>query len=212
MNRRHQEHLAAERRRKRMTFLFSMFVILTMVGGIFAAMLYNPATQERMEYGDHEIAIKELAGGGSVYTLELNGNDVELQHLPALVTYLDVDPGVAPLLAGAQQLALVADANTTPEELPLVDYARFQLALGLPAPSFTAMTGENAYNQPVFNCSMASPQLPVLLFTPSNGTPRITRDGSCVTVEGSGRGLLAAKDRLLYERYGIIAGGHVIED
>ncbi len=212
MNRRHQEQLAKERRRKRMVFVFSLFIVLTMIGGIFAAMLYNPATQDRMEYGDHELYVKELAGGGSVYALKVDGNEVELQHLPALVTYFEVDPGVAPLLAGAQQVALVADVNTSTEEFPLVDYARFQLAVGLSVPSFTAMTGANAYNQPIINCSMASPQMPVLLFISTNGTPSITRDGSCVLVQGSGRGLLAAKDRLLYERMGVIVDGQVIED
>lgn len=212
MNRRHQEHLAKERRRKRTVFAFSLFIVLTMIGGIFAAMLYNPTVQDRMEYGDHELYVKTLAGGGSVYALKIDGNEVELQHLPALVTYLDVDPGVAPLLTGAQQLALVADANTTPEDLPLVDYARFQLALGLSVPSFTAMTGVNPYNQPIVNCSMASPQMPVLLFMSTNETPRVILEGSCVLVQGSGRGLLAAKDRLLYERLGVIVNGQVIED
>ena len=208
--RRHHEHIAYERRRKRVAIVFSVFVVLSMVGAIFVAMLYNPTAQDKLEYGEHEIDVKELPGGGSVYTID--GNDIELQHLPPLVTYVEVDPGVTPVLGNAQQIALVADTNSTPEDLALVDYARLQLALGLRTPSFSAMTGENAYGLPVINCSAASPQMPVVLFTAVNDTPRIDLDGSCVIVRATGRGILAAKDRLLYERLGIIADGQVVEE
>jgi len=211
-NRRYRDHLAKERSRKRVSFIFSAIVVLLMVGGIFAAMLYNPAQTEDRSYGDYEIGDKPVTGGGSVYVIELNSNEIELQHLPTFVTYVEMDESAAPLIANAQQLALVADANASLEDLSLIDYARLQLTLGLPTPIASGMSGENTYGLPVITCDLASPQMPVVLFTSVNDTPSIRVNGSCVIISGTGRGILAAKDRVLFERYGIMTNGVVTED
>lgn len=210
--RRQDDHHAQERRRKRITTAFSAFVVFIMVGGIFAAMLYNPQQAEDRKYNGHVIGDKALSGGGSVYVIELNKNQVELQHLPALVTYVEVDPAAMTLITNAQQLALVADANATMEDLSLIDYARLQLTLGLPTPTASGMSGENSYGLPVITCAQGSPQMPVVLFTSANTTPSVTTNGSCITVSGTGRGILAAKDRILFERYGIMTNGVVTEE
>ncbi len=200
-----------ERRRQRRNLIFSLIVIFLFVGGGVAGYYLGGTgsnNQNQLVYGKYEFTYKTLASGGVVLTTKMNNNDIEFQSLPSQDGDISVDPAAIALLKNAQQVALVSDQNMTLDDASLVDYARLQIALAIPNAFNGMTTNDTRYRLPVINCSMASPQMPVVLFNITNDT-RVVTQGDCIVLDAEQQELLRVKDRILFEYYGILGNGQV---
>jgi hypothetical protein len=206
-----QEH---DKRRRRIALFGSLFMVLILLFSTFAYYMTGNTGQgnDQMSYPGYEFRFKDLGGGRGVLVTDINGQEVEFQALPVLVGYLEVDPVAVQLIKNAPQVVLVSDPNESLEYRTNVDYARLQLNLAIPKMVNAMSTPDDRYQMPVANCSMASPQTPVVMFVSSNGTneSRVTTNGACITVMGEDRELLYTKDRIIYEYYGILDNGQVV--
>jgi hypothetical protein len=201
-----------EERRKRRTAIIALLIVGLMAFSSLAYVLVdNTSSGNQMEYGDYEFEFRDLGGGAGVLITEINGQEVEFQNLPVQVGYLEVDPAAIALLQASQQVALAAPTDIDQQDAAMIDYARLQLSLAIPK-TFNAMTAEDSrYMLPVLNCSHASPQMPVIVFTNANQTT-ITTEGACILVNGQQRDLMRLKDRIIFEYYGILKDGQVVDD
>lgn len=198
-----------ERRRQRRVLFASLFIIAIMVFSTFAYYITGTNGQDQLVYGDYEFSLKPI-DYGSVWITYINNQEVEFQTLPVQVTYLQVDPTAIDLLRNANNIVLTADTNITMEDASFIDYARLQLGLAIPK-TMNAITAANEqYTLPVVDCSMASPQMPVVYFTMSNETG-VTVEGSCILLNGQITDILRLKDRIIFEYYDILKNGQVVE-
>lgn len=201
-----------EKRRQRRVMFFGIFMIAVMLFSTFAYyMTTTPGTENQLEYGDYEFSYRDLGGGAGVLVAEVGGQEVEFQNLPVQVGFLQVDPQAIVLLQNANQVALSTSTNLSQENASIIDYARLQLTLAMPK-AFNAMSEADArYALPVFTCADATQQLPVLLLVPGNESS-VTVEGSCIILQGQDRSLLQLKDRLIFEYYGIMSNGVVVDE
>lgn len=206
-----------EKQRQRRVLIFSIFMIGLLVFSTFAYFLSSPgsAGTTQLEYGDYEFWYDprpEWGTDAAVLVTEINGQEIEFQGLPVEVGYLNVSSEAVTMLKAANQIALSTPTDLAIDDASTVDYVRLQLGLAIPK-AFNAMsTDDERYSLPVFTCDEATPQLPVVLFNATNETASVTLDGSCVIVNGEGRRLMQLKDRLIYEYYGILRDGEVVDD
>ncbi|MDD9954530.1 MAG: hypothetical protein OXR66_09455 [Candidatus Woesearchaeota archaeon] len=198
-----------EKRRKRMVLVFGIFMIFLMVFSVVSVINTSPSGSNRFDYGDIEFALENRPNGGSVLIAELNGQPVEFQNLPTQVGYLEMDPSIIPILRTASVVAMTADPSLELYDLGFIDYIRLQIGVAF-GKAYTAMTAENDYNLPVVTCANASYEQPVLQFNLTNETAEITESNYCITIHGRDQGLMRAKDRLIFEYYGILQNGEVI--
>ena len=184
-----------------------------MIFSVAEVMLYGGGTGEnQMEYGDYEFEYRDLGAGAGVLVTSINGQEIEFQNLPTQVGYIEVDPSAIFLMKNSKQIALLSDPNMSIDDASMVDYARLQLGLAIPEKAFNAMDkSDERYQLPVLNCSVATPQMPVVVFNMSNDT-RITTDGYCVILHGQERDLMRLKDRVIFEYYNILDNGTVVDE
>jgi hypothetical protein len=108
------------------------------------------------------------------------------------------------------QVVLTANPNSSLEDASTIDYARLQLALAIPKMANAMTQPDDRYLLPVVTCMNATPQVPVVTFDLANES-RVSVSGSCITVHAQQRELLLVKDRLIFEYYGIMKDGQVVE-
>jgi hypothetical protein len=201
-----------EKSRQRKVIIFSLVMIGLMVFSVAEVILYRGGSSDgsKLDYGKYAFSYKDYGNGRGVLVTQINGQDVEFQSLPVQVGDLAVDPNAISLMKGSQQLILTVDPNITQQEASTVDYARLELGLAIPktVPAITAP--DERYTLPVVNCSRATPETPVLLFNMSNETG-LKAYGSCLVLNAEQGDILRMKDRIIFEYYGILKDGQVVE-
>jgi len=185
-------------------------MIFLMIFSVVSVINFNPANRNDLTYGEYEFELESRPGGGSVIVTELNGQQVEFQNLPLQVAYLDVDPLAISLLRNGQQVVLVTDPSYNENDAGFIDYARLQLGLALLKTANAMSREDDRFEQPVLNCTHASPQMPVVMFNITNTTSSVTTDNSCIFINARDQDLMRLKDRIIFEYYGIIENGEVV--
>ena len=182
-----------------------------MVFSISEVVLYRGSSPsgEPTTYGDYEFVLTPL-DQGQVWTTKISGQEVQFQSLPTQVGYLEIDPVAIGLLKGAQQVVLTNDMNQTPENAGTIDYAKLELGLAIPKAIPAMLNPDERYKLPVINCSRATPQSPVLIFNVTNDTS-LRAYGSCIVLNAEFGDILRVKDRIIYEYYGILRDGQVVD-
>lgn len=199
-----------EKKRKRLIIIFGTIMITTMVVSIIGFTDFSGTAGSQMRYGDYEFELQQRANGGTVLVSAVNGIQVEFQNLPLQVTHLQVEPEAVSLMRNAQQVILSADPLETPQDAALIDYARLQLERAFGKTVSAISTPNETYTLPIFNCTMASPQFPVVMFNLSNGTGTVVVEGSCIWFNGRDQELMRIKDRMIFEYLGILEQGAVV--
>jgi hypothetical protein len=192
--------------RKRRVLIFSLIMVFLMVFSFASIIVVNDSGSLQKSYGNYEFGMRDMGQGRGVYTLQLNGQELEFQNLPIQVGFLAVDPTAVQLMKNAQTIVLAADPNASIDNAMTVDYARFQLTLALGKTSSALTMLDERFTLPVVNCSMASPMQPVMIFNISNAST-VTTQGSCILVNAENAEILRFKDRLIFEYYDIMTNG-----
>lgn len=200
-----------ERKRKRSVIVFGIIMIFLMVFSVASYIGTNPQGSSDLTYGDFAFRYDTRGDGSGVLLTEINGRTIEFQNLPVQVQHLPVDSSAIAAMQAAPQIVMSASPALDPQEGATVDYARFQLALAIPKMASAMSEPDERFSLPVLNCSHASPEMPVLLFAVSNATPSLENNANCLVLSGEQRAILQLKDRIIFEYYGILENGTVVE-
>ena len=199
------------RKKKRWAITGGIAMARLMVLSIVGIINVDPtATGQQLEYGPYEFRVETRANGGTVLVTEINGVSVEFQNLPTQVGYLDMDPSITPTLQNAQQIGLVSSPNLSEYDAGNVDYARLQFALAFQK-TVNGMSGPGEHSQTILTCDRATRQFPLVFFNITNQTTRLSADENCITLTGKDQDLMRLKDRLIFEYYGILQNGEVVD-
>jgi hypothetical protein len=199
-----------EKRRQRIALFGSLFMIALLVFSSVAYYYDSGATTSDQTYNNYEFTAKTYADTRGVWVTEINGTEVEFQNLPPQVAALPYDASITPLLQNAAYIGVLADPNVDADNAPAIGYIRLQF-FNAWQKTFSAqiVPTENAV-LPVLTCANATVQAPFILLNVSNETS-IHREGYCIIVNGEQRGLLDAKDRLIFEYFSILKNGEVTD-
>lgn len=209
-----RRRLAKDARRQRINqVLIGIFFIVIMVGSIWGFSMSNAPTEP--QYGETTFSFNgeafEVEADGE--TLILHGVPVDatqdgflIQNIFNQVVTVRVDEDVLPLLTEAEYFATTFDPETPQPEIQLIDLLRYNLeqvpnrfdGILAPDPRYAGLQA--------VTCASAKPTYPVVQFLLRNETlgANVTRSGDCITVAGDAQGLLAAKDVLILELYGVV--------
>lgn len=166
------------------------------------SMSYNGQTFKATQQG-----FTTKLGGTTVvlqdWPLNVNASQVFMQNIYGNVVLVTVDPGVLELLASTDTFGVTF--NPESPAIEFVDLSRFDLAQHYSVVSGQLWNSSN-YEMPVFNCSAATPQIPVVqLLITNSSNASITLNGNCLTLSGDPQGLLATKDYLILAKYGVFS-------
>ena len=207
-----KKRITTQRKKQIYGIIVGGLMILLMVVGMAGYGFNAPGAGPDLTYGDYEFVLEQRPNGGSVLTATMGTETVEFQNLPDQVGYLDMSPTAIGLLRNAQQIALVSDPTAAELQRANIDYARLQMTLAFQKPVIQGMNAEGDHGQVVLGCDRSSQAFPVVMFNLSNETTRITTEGTCIYLTGLDREMMRLKDRVIFEYYGILRDGEVVDE
>jgi hypothetical protein len=199
-----------ERTRRRVALFGSLFMIALLVFSSVAYYYQGGDTTNDQTYNGYTFTAKAYDGTRGVWIAKMDGEEVEFQNLPPQVAALPYDASITPLLQNAAYIGITADPNVDENNAPAIGYDRLQFFNAWKKTFNVQTVAAEGSALPVMSCENASLQMPFIFLNVSNETS-IRRDGNCIIVNGEQRGLLDAKDRLIFEYYGLLQNGVVAE-
>jgi hypothetical protein len=190
-----------ERRDKRKKVIIGIIISVLMVLSGFGVYLSGAGAQQSLL---KEQGVKfKINYDLNVYEAKISGVPLQFYFLPSGVSDVVVTAGFADPIRNAQAVVVTFDPTVSQVNLQVLDSIRFDFSSILGKPVINAVLSEHpSYPLPVVSCANATVQLPVIAFELADKT-RIVHDGSCVTIYGNESSFLAARDRFVYEYYGI---------
>ena len=187
---------AQEKREKRVRFWMGAFIIGIMILSsiAFVFVFHAPATTPQGTATTFPYEIRD----NMIYT-QVDGKELSFYSFPD--QSFSVPQEAVDALTGTDVVVVAFDPTDT-ENAQIIELVRWDLATYLPAQQAAlVLSPSEQYTYPVGGCEQATPVTPVVKII--NGTPDISINGSCVTIQGQGLILLQLRDQLLYAYYGL---------
>lgn len=207
----HVRRVDPEKKRQRIALFGSIFMIALLLFSSVAYYYDTASSGSQSKFNGFEFTPKTYDDTRGVWVTTIDGEEIEFQSLPPQVTSIPYDASITPLLANAQYIGITADPAVDLDNAPAIGYVRLQLYLAWKKTFNGQIAPQEGTVLPVFGCANATAGVPVIFFNVSNETA-IRREGDCVIVTGEQRGLLEAKDRLIFEYFGMLNNGEVPEE
>lgn len=193
----------AEERQRRTKIIVSVIVAGLFILSVFSVMLYSPTAPQGQQVQDGGQGFSTVTQGQQTYyQTEIDGVDRQFLFLPSTTRTIPAEFNQS--ILDAQMVAVGFDP--TQDNLSVIDYARsiisrdFSERGQVPIPVTTANSSQ--YDMDVIDCTTTDTSGFIFLYA---NTTRITQEGSCVLVQGTGPSqLLQALEQLRYRYYGVI--------
>ena len=190
-------HDAGAKIRKFMVY----FIGFIMIGSVFGVVFFGFGSDvtSTSKYNGFKFVNK-----GSFWSTTVNGREALFTYLPKDVEQILFDNGAADKIRNVFQIDTTSDFNDTLAQ-PIA-LAQFQMGVTLNNFGVFVRNGftDNRSNFPVLSCEAATKFVPVIYFKSSN-TTNVHLEENCIVAEAlDGADALRIKDRLVYERLGII--------
>ena len=175
--------------------VFMGFILTTSL--IVLAFQLNPASgSNSIIYGDTSFRIDQRQG---LYTFQLDGVEHRTTRLPQEVEYLEVPDAFVSDATSASRI--VVTRSELPDEA--LATASFFLVESLSKSNRYAVSQGYTDREPIVDCSSATDQNVVVLFTQSNDTT-LTYEDRCLTASYATQlGVLDTKNAIMYRLLGV---------
>ena len=182
------------------------FMGFIMIGSLFGIIFLgfggggNQASPARISYND-----LEFFNRGSFWSTNVNGIEALFTYPPTDLELIIADNSAIDRLKNRVQIDVTSDFNDTYAE----GIALAQYQMGITLNNFnifsrSGFTTAQGHNLPVFSCSSATINVPVVYFKSGNST-RIYIEDNCIIAESVfPEDVIRIKDRLVYGILGII--------
>jgi hypothetical protein len=198
----------AEEKKKWPIILVAGFIMFSMIISIFAIVLDNQSSSVP-DYNKNSFVVTTNG-----YKTEINGKYMDFYYHPLDVESIKFDKYITYQLQGMSGLGIVFDPNQNiTDNLIYIDVFRYDLQMQLDKDLYYGIlnASEKYPNIPVVNCSVATPEYPLIVInTNITNSDRNTmfsiseENSNCIILNAKLRDLLAAKDRLVYTYYGVM--------
>ena len=178
------------------------FIAFIMISSAFAVIFYGFADQTTSLKYEGITFTKSNIGWDS----KIDGKRYSFYYHPSEVEFINVSDRVLEKIA-SYQLDMTSDSESEfKDTIALVEYDLSTLLnSNYNVFSRTGFINENEFYLPIFNCSMATEDIPVIYFTFSNATSVSLKD-NCIVVEArNDPDFLRIKDRLVYGLLSVIS-------
>jgi hypothetical protein len=206
-----------EKRKKRISIIFTVGIAIIMVASIFAIVIDNQS-QGLPQYNKHSFVLtnaNELTGTNG-YKTKINGTFQEFYYYPSDLERINLSSNIITTIKNGQGIGFIfnPEENLT-DNLQYIDVIRYELQSQIDKPVYFGITQNSSkydlpvatkYSLPIVDCDSATAQFPLILINTSLDTSFIesTNNPNCIIMNAKLRELLAAKDRLVYSYYDIM--------
>jgi len=187
------------KKEKRKKMMMSLFIAFIMVASLFGVIFYgNSNSNSVKDYG-----INFEVTQNNQFLAKVGGEQRLFYVLPTEAESISTDEGVFDLLRSSSSLVYSFDPSMDTDNLVIIDVVRYDLDQSIMIPTSSAIDAENGdFTLPVWACDNATEILPVVHFSESNASS-ISLNGYCIEVRGNNTDFLVARDRIIYEYYGV---------
>lgn len=177
-----------------------IFIVLIMIGTSFGVFIGTTGNSQKVRYNNIVFSFN-----GNYWMAKINGAQAAFSFQPKDVESIYMAPGIKGMLANRLEIDSTSEYNSTANQ----QIALAQRNIGLTLANYRiylrqGFTAPNPYNLPVFNCSAATENVPVIYFTLSNETKVFSEDNCIILQASKPAEVEKAKDRLLYSILGVI--------
>lgn len=185
-----------EQRQARVRFWMGMFIIALMVLSVFSfAFVFYGGNLGNQGTGDFNYRITT----DNRLLVQTSNGEIPFYSFPD--NEAPIPPQATHALTNATSLIIAFDPQEE-QNLPYIDLVRWEFTQYIPLQQGTIILSESeTYTHPVADCSVATPQAPVIQFI--DGNEGVSINASCITVSASGEVILLQRDQLLYAYYGL---------
>jgi hypothetical protein len=192
----------------------AIFFIFSMVVGIFAVVMDNPnGVPNYNGYSFKVLTTNSVTG--ATYKTKINKEYIDFNYYPGDLESIKLDPSIASQLKGMAGLGLVFNPyQNNSYDLAYIDLMRYELQMQIDKTIYFGITNASANftSLPIVNCSVATPQYPLIIIDTNvnysimnRETFTVSKDNpSCILLNAKLGDLIAAKDRLVYSYYGVM--------
>ncbi|MBI2107797.1 hypothetical protein HYT54_01605 [Candidatus Woesearchaeota archaeon] len=182
--------------------LVMVFMAFTLVGMTFSFVFFGfSSPDQKVKYKDFKFVYNQQS---QAWMVKVQDKYAAFSFLPDEVEDMNITADLT-MLRQKPEIDSTYDLNDTNADA--IALAQHQMGLTFQNYDVFLRAGamsENRYNLPVINCSIATPNIPVIYFRASNLT-MISQQGSCIIIESNRDvNFLMAKDRILYSILGIL--------
>lgn len=194
-----------QRKERRQKMVMSIVLTFLMVASGFGIYLSGRGAQQQ-SIRDHGLVFSIDSDNG-YYTAKVGGQRMSFYYLPSSVQDIPFSMDAVDAVRGANATVITFDPTLEDQRsLQAIDTARFDFAQYLGKPVINAVSEPSQlYSLPVLSCANATAGVPVISLERSS-EPSVSSDGDCVRISGNTTGFLEARDRFLYEYYGVYGG------
>src|SRR3989338_6212176 len=189
---------SSEKTKKFLVYFMAIIMVSSVFGVVFFG--FSGAGSQTSKYKGYKFIFR-----GDAWSTKAFSQTALFSYLPQDVENVNVSPDSIGLLKQKLQIDTTADSNGT--FIQEISLAQFQMGASMQPYNVyirNGFTSKNDFNDPVINCSIATPFVPVIYFKEGKDTMAYT-EGSCIIAEsGNAVDFIRLKDRLLYGMFDII--------
>jgi len=183
---------------RRNQILIGVVLVAIMIFSGFG--IFSDQGNNSIYYGKYKLSV---SNEGRFLFMKYQGKDVVFYNAPAEVRKISADAAVIQKLKGAKFLITTFDPLQNPNNLAIIDTARFDIGVAFGKQIIPGVTRSGkGYEFPVYTCENASSYIPVLYFNESNETSVIDNN-NCIILNGNNTGMLQLRDFLMYSMIGV---------
>ncbi len=196
-----RSHVKKENRRK---VIIAIISAIFLISSIATVVLYRTDDAQgsltfTLNGKDYEFMMDQES-----YLVNVDKQPVRLYSLPPEVMSMSYDNSTADILRSSDVVIITFDPSEP--DLSYIDFVRLDLMRTLSSMGknvgFAVTSPSDTYDFPVMTCENAS-VAPILRIMSSN-TTYVREEGGCITIASRSMGLLRARDRIVYDLYGMI--------
>ena len=190
------------KKKERIKWGIMIFIAFIMIGTSFSVVFFgfsDFSSSDTVRFnGIKFVKLKDR------WEAKINGKDAAFSFLPEEVKNISVEGDVAALLSGKLEIDSTYDLNSNFSQAMALAQHQFGLTLSTYGIFVrNGLTNKSSFNLPVITCNDSSSYVPVIYFRTANSTG-IRIENSCIVARAlDGTGFIKAKDRILYEMFGV---------
>lgn len=144
---------------------------------------------------------------GQNWVAKIDGNRIPFEYFPTQVENIELNQEIKTLLKSKVMQFTYDPEQDFVQDIAQAEYMLIQNMKEINVYPVIGLKRENTYNIPVLNCDNATKEMPLIDFVVGGNETRVYNDNFCIIVEArNGREFIRAKDRILYELFGVING------
>ncbi len=180
-----------------------IFLVFIMIGTSFSFVFFGfSGVSEKVRHNGFKFT---YLPSQRIWMASINDRSTAFAFLPEEVMDINMTSGIGERMRDRLEIDATYDFNSTFKESIALAFHQLSLTLNEHEVYLRqGATSNNSFKLPIIDCSHASQSVPVVYFRQSNSTG-INLEGNCIIANAaSNSDVIKAKDRLVYEYFGII--------